>query len=281
MHLPHRQNLKLRSRALAHYLFLLLPALALLSHSATAQQFSTAIEDNSFFIEEAINQETGVIQHISNGYSRSAQNDALYTFTEEWPVGGQAHQVSLTLPYTVKDPASRGLGDIALNYRYQFMDGSDWCWVAPRLSIVLPTGDATAGLGAGAMSVQTNLCVSKRWSEDVYLHANLGIAMLPRSSLPEGGIRKTLPAYSAGASGIWLLSESFNIMCEALFTHAFALDATGGIAASNEIIVSPGIRYAAMLGSMQIVPGLAIPLIFTRDAVESGTCFYLSFEHPL
>ena len=279
MNLPHPQIRNLTFRAFAQ--LLLLPGLALLSQPARAQQFSTAIEDNSFFIEEAINQETGVIQHISNGYSRSARKDALYTFTEEWPVGGQAHQVSVTLPYTVKDAASRGLGDIALNYRYQLLDGNDWFWVAPRLSIVLPTGDGAASLGAGAMSLQSNLCFSKRMSEDVYVHANLGVAMLPQTSLPGGGIRKTLPAYSAGASGIWLLSESFNVMCEALFTHSSALDAKGGVASSNEIILSPGIRYAALLGTVQIVPGVAVPLVFTRDAVESGVYFYLSFEHPL
>ncbi|MBL0176768.1 MAG: transporter [Ignavibacteria bacterium] len=279
MHLPHLQIRKLTFRAFAQ--LLLLPGLALISQPARAQQYSPAIEDNSFFIEEAINQETGVIQHISNGYSRSARKDALYTFTEEWPVGGQDHQVSVTLPWAVTDAASQGLGDIAVNYRYQLMDGNDWCWVAPRLSVVLPTGDDAAGLGAGAMSVQTNLCVSKRWSENVYMHANLGVAMLPQTSLPGGGIRKTLPAYTAGASGIWLLSESFNIMCEALFTHASALDAEGGASFSNEVILSPGLRYAAMLGTVQIVPGVAVPLVFTRDAVDSGVYFYLSFEHPL
>lgn len=36
--------------------------------STNAQNYSKAIEDNSFFIEEAYNQESRVVQHIFNGY---------------------------------------------------------------------------------------------------------------------------------------------------------------------------------------------------------------------
>ena len=45
------------------------------------------IEDNSFLIEEAYNQDPGVIQHISN-FLYLKQNTWIYTFTDEWPVPG-------------------------------------------------------------------------------------------------------------------------------------------------------------------------------------------------
>jgi hypothetical protein len=52
----------------------------------SAQQFSEAIEDNSFFIEEAYNQEYRVVQHIFNGiYFSKPQKDFAFTFTQEWP----------------------------------------------------------------------------------------------------------------------------------------------------------------------------------------------------
>ena len=53
-----------------------------------------AIADNSFLIEEAYNQEAGVVQHIS-AWQRSLRTAAwAYTFTQEWPVGSQTHQLS-------------------------------------------------------------------------------------------------------------------------------------------------------------------------------------------
>ena len=44
------------------------------------------IMDNSFLIEEAYNQEEGVVQHI-NTFMRQRHGDWLYTFTQEWPIG--------------------------------------------------------------------------------------------------------------------------------------------------------------------------------------------------
>ena len=64
----------------------------------TAEEFDfKRIEDNSFLIEEAYNQEPGVIQHIS-GFQYMKDKTWLCTFTDEWPVSGQEHQLSVTIP---------------------------------------------------------------------------------------------------------------------------------------------------------------------------------------
>src|SRR6266542_5640641 len=79
------------------------------------------IQDNSFLMEEAYNQEEGVVQHIST-FQRSRGGAWLGSLTQEWPVPKQTHQFSYTIPYarTSGDSASTAaLGDIALNYRYQ------------------------------------------------------------------------------------------------------------------------------------------------------------------
>src|SRR5262245_17587450 len=45
------------------------------------------IADNSFLIEEAYNQEAGVVQHISV-FQRDWRSSAwAYSFTQEWPLG--------------------------------------------------------------------------------------------------------------------------------------------------------------------------------------------------
>ena len=45
---------------------------------------AAAVQDNSFLIEEAYNQEAGVVQHILN--LQRADRDWFLSFTQEWPV---------------------------------------------------------------------------------------------------------------------------------------------------------------------------------------------------
>src|SRR6476660_131576 len=56
------------------------------------------IQDNSFLVEEAYNQERSMVQHI-NTFSRMWNSkDLIYTFTQEWPMPGDPrHQLSYTL----------------------------------------------------------------------------------------------------------------------------------------------------------------------------------------
>ncbi|HWP83737.1 MAG TPA: hypothetical protein VNN17_00975, partial [Terriglobia bacterium] len=78
------------------------------------------IQDNSFLIEEAYNQEPRVIQHISFFTYAPESESWLYNFTQEWPAPGDArHQLSYTIP--VARSGGAGVGDLALNYRYQLL----------------------------------------------------------------------------------------------------------------------------------------------------------------
>src|SRR3954451_21027572 len=80
-------------------------ALALHGVSAAAQEPGDVvresvptIQDNSFLLEEAYNQDAGVVQHISN-FTRAAGGRLwAYTFTQEWPLSGMRHQGSYTIP---------------------------------------------------------------------------------------------------------------------------------------------------------------------------------------
>ena len=82
-----------------------------------ANEFSPAIEDNSFFIEEAYNQDPRVVQHIFNGMSFTLpQKDVVFSFTQEWPVGSQNHQLSFTIPYALLNSNTvSGIGDVLIN----------------------------------------------------------------------------------------------------------------------------------------------------------------------
>ena len=248
-----------------------------------AQEFTEAIEDNSFLIEEAYNQEDRVVQHIFNGYYLADTKDVLYTFTQEWPMGGQTHQISYTIAYQSFNGGFGGLGDALVNYRYQLWGEKDWCWIAPRLSIILPTGKSTEGLGSGVLGVQLSLPASKRWTNEFVSHVNIGATILPNvEGLTSAGnsVRRTLPTYSVGASGIYLVSENVNFMLELLYSYSSSISKSGAVVFSSATIVSPGFRYAINLGRLQIVPGLAIPISFTSTTRTLNVFAYLSFEHP-
>src|ERR1043166_2990695 len=84
------------------------------------------IQDNSFLVEEAYNQEAGVVQHIfTTIYTTGARRGWQFVFTQEWPAYGLEHQVSYTIPSShLVDDGQRqnGIGDVLLNYRYQALE---------------------------------------------------------------------------------------------------------------------------------------------------------------
>jgi hypothetical protein len=55
------------------------------------------IKDNSLLIEEAYNQEFGVVQHINTFTRDFSSHSWIYTFTQGWPVPDIKHQVSYIL----------------------------------------------------------------------------------------------------------------------------------------------------------------------------------------
>ena len=149
------------------------------------------IEDNSFLIEEAYNQEPGVVQHIfTAAYTKSGRTHGWdFSFTQEWPVFSQDHQFSYTIPSShMVDEGSRvsGVGDILLNYRYQLLyEGDSKPAVAPHFSLILPTGNRKKGTGNNVVGYQLNLPVSKKISDtDRAPLATLGATFLPHVKAP-------------------------------------------------------------------------------------------------
>jgi hypothetical protein len=246
-----------------------------------AQKYTPAIEDNSFFIEEAFNQEKGVVQHAFTGYF-SNSTSKYFAFSQEWPLGSQTHQFSYTIPYSSPTSNINGIGDISLTYRYQMWDGDNWAWCSPRISIIFPTGNSDKGLGAGSMGIQGNIPISKRISNLIILHGNGGLTYYPQTKkkLSNGDeIKKDLTSFFLGGSGIALLSQNFNILCEVLYNSSANISYNGTVEHFDETILSPGVRYAFTFHGLQIVPGIAVPISFTESETEVGFFLFLSLEH--
>jgi len=175
------------------------------------------IQDNSFLVEEAYNQEPGVIQHIQT-FQYMKNRTWGYSFVQEWPVGGQTHQLSYTIPvyHLNKDENKTGIGDVMINYRYQLIN-KEGIAMAPRLSLVLPTGNYKKGFGRGAPGLQANIPLSVELSEKFVTHWNVGATFTPNAKEPGGANAHTLD-FNSGASIIYLLSENFNLMFEAVIS---------------------------------------------------------------
>jgi hypothetical protein len=242
---------------------------------------SKRIEDNSFLIEEAYNQETGIIQHIQTFEYLKRAKTWLYTFTQEWPVGGQTHQLSYTIPVShFAETADTGLGDIALNYRYQLIEKESVA-LSPRFSVILPSGDYKKGMGTGTYGYQSNIPLSLIMSEKLVTHWNAGATYTPGSREP-GGLKAETLGYNLGASIVWLVSENFNLLTEAVWNSIEIVLADGSRQKAETFFINPGLRFALNYKSgLQVVPGLAFPIGVGESKNEYGAFFYLSFEHPL
>jgi hypothetical protein len=256
--------------------------LSAVSTSAASEPLAKGIQDNSFFVEEAYNQEPGVVQHILNVPINfiNGSREITPSFTQEWPVFSQMHQFSYTIPYAFTEE-DNGMEDMRLNYRLQALTEDEWTPAfAPRLSLVLPTGDSDKGLGTGVVGYETNLPFSKIISDRWTLHFNAGMSVFPNAR------DHHLTNYNLGASAIYAVSRDFNLMLETvagwnedIAESELAPEPT--VDRATTALVSPGARYAFNLpNDAQLVVGLALPIGLTSDSPDWGMFFYCSFEHP-
>jgi len=239
------------------------------------------IQDNSFLLEEAYNQEDGVIQHIQ-AFQYLEGGDWAYLFTQEWPVPTQKHQLSYTIPYLRFDDeeAATGFGDVLLNYRYQAVLKGPVAF-SPRISLLLPTGNHEEGLGSDAWGVQGNLPLSVELGDRWVTHWNLGATVIPDAKGLDGS-QATIAGFNYGASLIYCVNDNLNLMLE-IAGNANEVVADGGrVETENSLFLNPGLRFAIDCeAGLQIVPGLSFPIGIGPSEGEFGVFLYLSFEHPL
>ena len=242
------------------------------------------IRDNLFLLEEAYNQEPGVIQHIQSFSLNPRDKSWNYIFTEEWPVPTDRHQISLSVPAANQGhPGSNAMGDALINYRLQAIGvgGSGRLAAAPRISLVLPTGRYRSGSGRGGTGFQFNLPVSLELGDHFVTHFNAGFTATPSAKSPSGYSGSALDA-NAGAALVWLPRRWFNPLIEVaqLTTQEIRDDKTRF--RSSTSIINPGIRFAINCRSgLQIVPGISSPIQIDRNGAKASILFYLSLEHPI
>jgi len=260
------------------FLFGTLCLFAATGAGAAEVEASPPIADNSFFIEEGYNQEAGVIQHIQT-FEYANDGAWTYTFTDEWPVPAELNQLSATLSllHLAGQPGA-GLGDVLVNYRVQAV-ATDTVLLAPRISAVLPTGDSTVGRGNGGFGAQLNLPLTVFLTPRLVSHWNLGLTVTPSARAADGTQQLVYDVFS-GASLIWLVTPTFNLMVEFIDTISTVVRGGQPPQVGAEAVVNPALRFALNLpGGVQIVPGVGMPVGVGPSAGSLSVMGYLSVEH--
>jgi len=248
-----------------------------------AAQPEGPIQDNSFLVEEAYNQEDGIIQHISFVQFLNT-HDVVYTQTDEWPLRSLKHQLSVTASFNESGNYRQfgpGWGDTALNYRYQLVgSGETRLAISPRLSMLLPSGDSNAARGYGGWGLQTNLPISFQLNRRIVTHWNAGVTWIPSAEDAQHN-HATLVNPNLAQSTVWLVKPRFNALCEVVWTDNATVVASAQTTRQQAVFISPSVRWAYNFKSgLQIVPGVALPMGLMGASGQKGAIFYLSFEHP-
>lgn len=255
------------------------------------------IRDNAFLVEEAANQEPGVVQHIFNWVNvwdrapRERTRDLAFAYTMELPLGSQTHQFSFTTLFVSNfsrpndGPAEQqgGVGDTILNYRYQLLADDNFLWCAPRFGLILPTGDERFGLGRGQLGYLFNLPIS-RYTDLFDFHFNAGFIFIPNVAafLNDGSRspRQDPHVFNLGVSAFWKPKTNLHFFVEALWLESQDIDNLGFRDHLTQVFINPGVRWAVYQGEeVEWVLGVSVPVGVTRDAPDIGVFAYMSIEH--
>lgn len=262
------------------------------------------IRDNSFLIEEAYNQEPGVVQHVWTArFGADHRGDANartwdLDFSQEWPIFTQKHQFAYAIPYSFVDEDAEnasGIGDLELKYRYQlFMEENGFPAISPSFSLILPTGDEDRGFGTGEVGYSFNLPISKTINDRMYVNLNAGLTFTSGVQARLSDDRRSreydLLDFLVGGSVFYAVTEKFHVGVEALWESVEDIEEVdprgsrrprGDRRRGDEVTIAPGFRWAHDLpGDLQIVPGIAFPIGLTDESIDYGVFFYFSVEHP-
>lgn len=257
----------------------LLLAPALVRAQSAAPPSPPVVQDNSFLMEEAYNQESGIVQHIFT-LRADRSNDFDAAFTQEWPLGSIAHQLSYDIPL-VRSLGHSGFGDLRINYRYQLRgSGEARLAISPRVSVTFPTGDWKQSRGSGAVGFETMLPMSYVISPLFTTHTNAGVGFTP-SARNEIGDRANSFSATVAQSLVFIRSQIVQPLVEVVYNGEQKVIAEDRTHWTEDFVVSPGVRVAFNFASgLQIVPGIAVPVGIGPSRGDRGIFFYLSFEHP-
>ncbi len=257
----------------------LLPLLFLIPFTA----YSAAIEDNSFLLEEAFNQEWGVYQFIQKYQTSERAGGYEYSFENEIPITDKTHQFSYEFSYLRAEKGGpEAISDVTLNYRLQPFN-KDGVLLSERFGLILPTGRVEKDAGNGVYGFEFMHAASIFINDQFITHFNAGFNVLPHAKTSGTDKRNTLSGFTAGSSIIYMHNDWVNFMLEGLLESGQSTLPDGTVSSESSFTLNPGMRFAFDLDwkETQIVPGISFPTDILNRPQEHGVLFYLSIEPTL
>lgn len=271
-------RLEFDSRSMRRYILTTVCLTLLMPAAAGAQDDVKPIMDNSFLIEEGYNQEPGVVQHVSTFVHTRDLDGWLATFTQEWPIASQRHQLSFTIP-VMNDGTESGVGDIGIHYRRQLRQLHPQLAIAPRLSVILPTGRRELERGKGSAGIEVALPISYILNSRFIGHTNGGLTLTPAAKGIDGTSDALMETF-IGQSIVFLAHPNLNFLAEVAWDVEETVVTNGSVDRTQSFFFSPGLRAAINLSSgIQIVPGIAVPIGLGPSEGDRAVFVYLSVEH--
>lgn len=238
------------------------------------------LEDNSFLVEEAYNQEPGIIQFIQVLQKSTKTKNWNYVFINEIPVVNQEYQFSYELPYIYDEAVDKSqLSDIKINLRKEFLR-AEQIVTTGRVSLILPTGKNEENSGKGALGYEISLISSVKISNVWSQHWNIGYGITPKAK-NSNNISENISKYFYAVNNVYFLTDTINFMLEAVASHSEEIVGVSSKTWNQEIILSPSIRLAFDVSDWQFVPGLAYPMGVGASEGQSQVLGYLSIEDQL
>jgi hypothetical protein len=144
------------------------------------------------------------------------------------------------------------------------------------VSLILPSGSVSNGLGNGGLGWQVNLPASKQFG-DLYVHANGGFTHLPHAG--DDTFEAGLITPHAAASGILRVRPMLHLMLEGVVEWEESIEAQ---ATRRDAVVtlSPGFRAGWNSGDAQSIWGVAVPVEIVGGDANAGVFGYFSYELP-
>lgn len=245
--------------------------------------FSAAIEDNSFLLEEAFNQEWGVYQFIQKYQTAKRAKGYEYSFENEIPITDKTHQFSYEFAYGRPDSTGHGaISDVTLNWRIQPYN-KDGVLLADRFGLIVPTGRVDKNAGNGVYGFEFMQAGTLFINDQFVTHFNFGFDVLPNAKTAGTDKRNTLSSFTGGSSLIYMHNDWVNFMLEGLLQAGQSTLPDGTVTSETSFTINPGMRFAFDLAwkETQIVPGISFPTEILNRPQEHGVLFYLSIEPTL
>ena len=233
--------------------FLIVALVAALAPLAGLAGEAPLIETRNFVPEAGVNRSDAALQY--NVFFLGSE--LAHEITHEWAAGA-AHQISYTI--ALFTAGRTGLGDAAINYRYQLAGGAESRFaVAPRATLLLPT--RSRALGDPVKALQLVLPVTAVLGRRLVSHTNAGFTWY--GSAPDNELQLT-QTFALAAS------DRVNVLLDAAYTRT----GTG----EHDIVVRPGLQFAFSAGpGLQIAPGIAVPV----NGSSRGVMVFLALEQLL